>query len=244
MKLATWNLALPASASRCAALHSWTDRIAADVWVLTETHDDFNPGLPHSCSSAAGRDGTDSPEQRWVSIWSRHRLTPLATTDKQRTTAARVSPAKGKPFIVFGTVLPWLGSPWREHPAARGIAFAEALELQRYDWNTLRRRFPAGEFFVMGDFNQDLVSSHYYGSHLNRDGLRDVLNVSGLIALTGADRDPVRRDSPPCACIDHICARRDSRWHPRPAERWPDTPEPDRRLSDHFGVAVKFDHCA
>ena len=59
-----------------------------------------------------------------------------------------------------------------------------------------------------------------------------------LIALTSGSGDPIRRDSPPRACIDHICSRRDSMWHPIEIERWPDLPVPDKTLSDHFGVRV------
>lgn len=47
--------------------------------------------------------------------------------------------------------------------------------------------------------------------------------------------------SAPWACIDHICARKDSRWRAAPAIRWPDTAMPDKRLSDHFGVAEEFE---
>jgi len=63
--------------------------------------------LPHSHSSAPGRDGRHGPEHRWASIWSRYPLTPLATSDAERTAAVRVLPESDVPFIVFGRVLPW-----------------------------------------------------------------------------------------------------------------------------------------
>jgi endonuclease/exonuclease/phosphatase family metal-dependent hydrolase len=104
----------------------------------------------------------------------------------------------------------------------------------------LRRDNPDDEFFVLGDFNQDLVrvGPRYYGSRANRDALETALVDAGLVALTAADGDPIRRDSAPCACIDHICARRDSNWRAEPAVRWPDLPAPERWLSDHFGLSV------
>lgn len=239
LKLATWNLALPVSPERRKAMRSHTDREQADIWVLTETHDSFTPGHTFSHPSAPGRDGLHESKHHWVTIWSRHPIEPLPTSDLQRTAAARITPDSGSaPFIVYGTVLPWLGSPWRAHPAAKGVAFREALSVQATDWMRLRRDYPADELFVLGDLNQDLVSPRYYGSRANRTVLEEALERAGLTVLTAGDRDPIRRDSAPCACIDHICARRDSSWRANPAVRWPDLPAPQRWLSDHFGVSV------
>lgn len=242
LRLATWNVALPVATSRREALRTYTDPEQADVLVLTETNDGFNPGHAFSHSSTAGRDGLHKDGHRWVTIWSRHPMEPLRTSDKRRTAAARIKPESGTPFIVFGTVLPWIGSNWQEHPAAGGVAFREALAVQSADWLRLRREFPEEEFFVLGDFNQDLVKTppRYYGSRANRAALEAALSDAGLVALTAADGDPIRRDSPPCACIDHICARRDSKWSAEPATRWPDAPKPERGLTDHFGVSVSF----
>lgn len=243
LTLATWNVAQPKSPRSREALRACTDAACADVLVLTETRDDLNPGHAHVHSSAPGMDGLDSDQARWVSIWSRFALEPLRTSDPQRTCAARVTPDGAPPFVVFGTVLPWLGSPWRDHPAAGGEAFREALSLQAADWTRLSAEFPGDEFFVLGDFNQDLVAEppHYYGSTANRKALKQALAEAGLVALTAGPLDPVRRDSPPCASIDHICARQHSKWRPAPAVRWPEAPKPPRSLSDHFGVSITFE---
>ena len=56
----------------------------------------------------------------------------------------------------------------------------------------------------MGDFNQVLVDSQYYGSKKNRRELESALQDTGLMALTSGKNDPIARDSTPCACIDHI----------------------------------------
>lgn len=225
-------------------MRAYTDREQADVWVLTETHDGFSPGHGFSHSSAAGRDGQHKKEHRWVTIWSRYPLDPLATSDEKRTAAARIKPESGPAFVIYGTVLPWIGSTWQEHPSAHGVAFRESLAVQAADWLKLRRDFPDDEFFVLGDLNQDLVQSppRYYGSRANRVALQAALEGAGLHALTAAGGDPVRRDSSPCASIDHICVRRDSKWTAAPAIRWPDAPTPERWLTDHFGVSVSL-HC-
>ena len=240
LKLANWNVMLPVSPHRREALRSHIDQQQADVWVLTETHDGFTTGQPHCHSSAAGRDGKHKPEHRWVTIWSRFPIEPLETSDEERTAAVRIKWDAETPFIVYGTVLPWIGSKWREFASAEGVAFREALAVQAADWNQLRQEYPDDEFFVIGDFNQDLVTPHYYGSRINRDALEAALQEAGLVALTGGEEDPIRRDSAPCACIDHICAREDSRWQAEPAVRWPDVSVPDKKLTDHFGVSIAF----
>lgn len=245
MKLATWNLARPNTIGRRQALRERINKIGADVWVFTETHGDLARDFPFSCSSAAGRDGIpglDTPGDLWVTISSTYRIEPLPTADKIRTAAARVFPNEGAPFIVYGLVLPWLGDQWRGHSSAGGIAFREALEVQLSDWKKLRREYPDDEFFLLGDFNQDLASSHYYGSQINRLGLIAALDACGLVALTGGENDPIRRASAPCACIDHICALSASNWTPLPGIRWPDAPKPVKKLSDHFGTAISFVH--
>ncbi len=243
LKIATWNVELPIASRRREAIRYHTNREKADVWVLTETHDGFTPGHAFSHSSAPGRDGFHKHGHRWVSIWSRFPVEPLATSDENRTAAVRVVPESVSPFIVFGTVLPWIGSQWRGHPSRGGVAFREALSVQCADWIRLRNDYPEDEVFLLGDFNQDMVcaSPRYYGSRSNRASLEDALESAGLAALTAAHDDPVRRDSPPYACIDHICSRLDSNWHDGITSRWPDTPEPQRSISDHFGIAVAFE---
>ncbi len=242
LKLATWNLNQPKSARRCRAIRSYTDREKADVWVLTEVHDSFSLGHSFSHSSAPGCDGDSQPESRWVTIWSRHPVEPLVTSDKKRTAAVRITPDFGSPFIVYGTVLPWNGSTWRGYPSAGGVAFKEALAVQSEDWLRLQRENPDDEFFLLGDLNQTLVSEspQYYGSRANRTAIEAAFLKTGLVALTAGEQDPVRRDSAPCACIDHICARIDSKWIPEPAVRWPDTPFPERWMTDHFGVSIQL----
>jgi hypothetical protein len=241
MKLANWNLERANTDPCRLRLRKEVDRIDADIWVFTETRDSFSPGdgYPYSYSSASGRDGigVDQPEDRWVAVHSKYPLQQLPTKDKARTVAVRVFPPAYSPFLIFGTVLPWIGDKWRGFPSKAGVAFKKALDLQKSDWKKMWRSFPDDELFVIGDFNQDLVLPHFYGSQENRDALRDALNEFGLRALTGDDDDPIRRDSPPFACIDHICFS-NRYWKPEPAIRWPD--KPDKRLSDHFGVAVSL----
>ena len=140
---------------------------------------------------------------------------------------------------LYATVLPWT-SQWRRVPGAGGQAFEAALALQKEDWLRLNQDFPNATLIVAGDFNQDLAHWHYYGSRKKRALLESALAECNLVALTGGVEDPVARDSPPMACIDHICISAGSDWVLESNRRWPDTPKPMKRLSDHFGVSVEF----
>ena len=75
-------------------------------------------------------------------IWSRYPVEPIATSDRERTAAVWLRPDFAEPFVVYGSVLPWIGSPWRGHPSAGGIAFREALSVQAADWKKIRRSTP------------------------------------------------------------------------------------------------------
>jgi hypothetical protein len=156
-----------------------------------------------------------------------------------RSVAALVKPSEGAPLIVYGTVLPWLGSRWRDFPADDGMAFRAALAAQLADWIAIVRQFPGGDLCVLGDLNQDLSRRDYYGSRANRTALLDALRTVGLSALTADPTDPVRAVARDRASIDHICvpARVVQQGSPR-LEVWPSGAAPDRRLSDHYGVAA------
>ena len=243
MKVATWNLArsVPKARRRHAAIAETIRHVAADVWVLTETHDSVIPGLDFQGVSTVGSDRPSEVGERWTTIWSRFPLEPLSpTSDPVRTVAARVLPPHGAPLIVYGTVLPWLGSRWRGIPGKDGRAFAAALACQESDWKKLQESHHGHDLIVAGDFNQDLSDTHYYGSAVNRLSLAEALTRAGLAAVTGGAADPVRLASPTRACIDHVCISKTSTWKIRAAIRWPDLPHPDPSLSDHFGIVIEF----
>src|SRR5665811_1571478 len=63
LKIATWNLArvLPKQAARTAKIVGWLDRVDADVWVLTETHNSVSPGPGYSAVSTGYPDRPGEP---------------------------------------------------------------------------------------------------------------------------------------------------------------------------------------
>lgn len=244
VKLATWNLRRPSpnSPARCAAITDWITRVNADVWVLTETDDSISPGPEFSSVSTAATDRPGRPSERWTTIWCRWPIERLAeTSDPARAVAARIQPPIGPPLVVYGTVLPWLGSPWQDHPSARGLAFSAALAAQRSDWDELRQKFPEADLCVLGDLNQDLSRRHYYGSALGHRALRAALSSVALTPLTADPNDPVRSLDPIRASIDHICVPATSTRMTNPLlQAWPPNAAMLRGLSDHFGSAATF----
>lgn len=238
LKVATWNVERPLPTQRrLSRLRDAMVEVNADVWVLTETHDCLSPGPGYHSHSSGEPDRAHVAGERWVTLWSRLPLVPCRpTSDASRSAAAIVTVPGGGRVVVFGTVLPWLGSSWRGAPAEAGEAFGAALEAQREDWARLRGGGKT-PLLLLGDLNQDLAARHYYGSARNHRALDDALRSVDLVCLTAGADDPVRVHAPSRASIDHICATPELR--PRAAPRsWPTTAAPPRALSDHFGVCV------
>lgn len=234
-RLANWNVNRPVAPSRVAAVRAAIEAVSADIIVLTEAHFALRLDFGHSLSSLPGRDGVHRPQHRWVTICSRFPLQPLPVLDAHRTVAARFDPGGGS-VMLFGTVLPWKGSHWRD--AGPREAFQEALRLQMEDVTRLRDAFPEDDVLMVGDFNQDLCGGCYAGTAANGRLLGARLHDAGLVAITAGENDPVRRAAPAYACIDHICMPRDTCWTVDDIWCWPDLPAPPAGLSDHFGVAA------
>lgn len=241
MKIATWNLerAMPQSA-KAERQRQWMTRIDADIWILTETHRDIAPGANYHSVACGLPDRPSTEGERWVQIWVRDScaIASLSTSDEARTACALVSFPQGQRCVVYGTVLPWLGSSWRSHSATE--AFAAAVATQQADWQRLRASHPQATLIVAGDFNQDLNTLHYYGSRRNKQVLRQALAETGLDCLTAGENDPVHRlINGQHSNIDHICAHPSGQL--QEVFAWPPQLEDLRGLSDHFGVGVAID---
>lgn len=235
LRVANWNVNRPVSPIRVVNVNAAINAIAADIIVLSETHDALDPGYAYQASSMEGRDGRHGKQHRWVGIHSNFRLEPQKTADACRTAAARIFHPSG-PILVYGLVLPWKGSTWRD--SATADAFAAALDLQIRDFSRLRSLYPNDTFVALGDFNQDLVGARYAGSAKNGELLSKQLREACLITVTAGENDPVRSHSPRYACIDHICIANEGKWKVDGVGVWPNAPSPVVGLSDHFGVYV------
>lgn len=242
LRIATWNVERPklSEATRRARLLEAMQMMQADIWVLTETHTALSPGSGFTAVTSQGTDRPCEPGETWVTIWSRFPMQPVDhISDSCRAIAVRITLPGSRALIVYGTVLPWLGSTWQGIPAAGGAAFSAALTAQLADWRSLQRDNPDCDFILAGDLNQDLSSSHYYGSKKNRIALQSALLTANLQCLTAAELDPVPKHAPSHASIDHICIS--SRLTlVGSAVSWPVSDSPQKNLSDHFGVLVEL----
>ena len=216
--------------------------IDADVWILTETHPNVALNSTHrlvaSSSSASDRCG----DERWVTLWVRTNFeaTSCPTTDSERTACARVSSSHGAIWFVYGTVLPW-HSDKRRVPLIGSAAFIAALKEQESDWARIQATDPKARLLVAGDFNQDLLDEgHYYGSDSRRRALQGALEQTGLTCVTGGAADPVARQIPGHASVDHVCIPLDTRITVTGMTVWPSTEQLRRGLSDHYGVTVSL----
>ena len=244
MRIATWNLERPSGRrlSRGERISKVMESVAADIWVLTETVENVRPhGMTQGFWSATPERIGHSTE-RWVAIWTRYTdVVQLDVSDPIRSAAVRVRRNGRRDLVIFGTVLPWIGSAWQGISAKEGAAFQAAVETQAADWCRFARLKDA-DLVVAGDLNQDFNDRHYYGSKRNRHILSAALDRAGLRVASGYPHDPVRAHAPSRASIDHICVpETGSHWKRTSPLSWPQTPAPDPSLSDHFGLALDVD---
>ena len=213
--------------------------VEADVWVLTEAHAQVAPGPEYELVARSTPIGADDPDDCWVAIWSRVGGAAISVSVDDRASAFELPTDEATPLAVYGPVLPWLGSAWRDAPAIDGHAFAACLAAQAKDWATLSQ---GAHLCVAGDFNQDLLKAgHYYGSKRNRDALRNALAGASLTCPTADPVDHVWKHSGGLAAgVDHICLSPGLSQlpHDRTAV-WPAPEQRSARLSDHFGSSLR-----
>ncbi len=105
MRIGTWNVEY-ARPARLDAQRGVLAANPADVWVLTETHDDLRPPdcefVAHTQPRPKNWSGI-RPGSRWVSIWSRFPI--LATVsdllaDQERTVATLIDLGPSRQMVV------------------------------------------------------------------------------------------------------------------------------------------------
>ena len=226
--------------SRFAAIERSCNLQENDIWFLTETYEYLVPNEGYFSCFSGVPDRESKPGEKWSAIWSRWPMEALEgyVSDPARCVAGRIAETPFGEMILYGTVLPWNTDP-RAEASSSYQAYADALAVQKSDWLKIQRDYPGVTLIVAGDFNQDLAAWHYYGSKGKRAVLTTALAECNLFALTGEPDDPIARDSPPMACIDHICISASTDWFLDSTSRWPDAAKPLTTLSDHYGVGVR-----
>lgn len=236
MRIGTWNVEYAAGADKNRLRFDRLNDEKADIWVLTETHDDLNLSETHRAVSTVQRP-TGRAGGRWTTIWTRWAVREVvAVDDPVRTTAALIDAPSG-PLLVYGTVLPWGTDPGPTGGARGWTEMDRVLPLQLAEWRRLRARYPEAALVVAGDFNVNLGGPHYYGTERARKVLRAGLEELQLGCATESDRVPSGAlVHPP---IDHIVVP--AAWLPRTtvSSAWEGRDPHGRGLSDHSGLVVE-----
>ncbi len=234
MRIGTWNV-LYAFNDRLDALRKVLASNNADLWILTETHDDL---APPSCNNVVHSENRPKnwsgirPGSRWVSIWSKYPIEKvcLESSDTERTVIGLVDLGRAGKLLVYGTVLPWKDdrqiSGWSEHH--------RVIPLQCAEWLELRKRYPDIPLCVAGDFNTDMGTGSRYGTKLGIATLRNGLSECDAFCSTEPSRFP--EGMLEIRPIDHIALP--LTWESKTAvvAAWPaDKPN----LSDHSGMVVE-----
>lgn len=242
--VANWNLERPfPSSEKSKTLEEFFDSNSADIWFLTETHEQILPDKDFYSIFSENPDRKSQEGERWVGVWSRWEIEPLSelVTDKSRCTAGLINDSEFGPIVIYGVVLPWNSDP-RIKGSTSFKVFDDAILNVEADLVKISELHPKVPIILAGDFNQSLASKHYYGSNAKRERLEKFLAHMGLVVLTSGSNDPVFRDSYPNACIDHICLSSSSGFNLVSTSRWPEAPSLKGAPSDHYQINVRLTH--
>jgi hypothetical protein len=115
----------------------------------------FDRRVAWTAASTAASTSWSVMSRRRASPWRANFSRDRRVRSRSRASVAswsRVFPSAfapyGAPLIVYGTVLPWLGSKWRGIASAGGAAFSAALETQVADWKGLTNSHPDHDLVV------------------------------------------------------------------------------------------------
>jgi hypothetical protein len=240
MRIGTWNVEY-ATSDRLDVLRRVLTKYPADIWVLTETHDDFvPPGLKyfaHSLPRPKTRAGS-----RWVSVWSRYPIIECPTLsgmDRRRTVAAVLEVDAKRKLLVYGTVMPWHSDQGDDPPPAKLPNWSEhhrVLPQQCREWASLQRLYPDASLCVAGDYNTDMGRGARYGT---REGIASLivgLAECELFCATAPGR--VSENLLPVLPIDHISLPLTWAKSASVVAAWPAF---KGITSDHSGLVVEVD---
>lgn len=239
MRIGTWNVEY-AYENRLEGLRRVLAENPADIWILTETHDDLIPlgcsNVAHSAPRPKNWSGIRAGS-RWVSIWAKFPIVKtVATIDAERTICVLLQVSVRETMLVYGTVMPWhsdRGSRSAEETVPNWSEHHRVVPIQCAEWSDIMADHKADYFYAAGDFNTDMGTGRRYGTKQGIAALRDGLNRAGLFCATEPGRVPPELLSDPL--IDHIAlplawaskTRIEAAWPPRKST-----------LSDHSGVVV------
>lgn len=244
-RIATWNVERPKPRGwkvPPAQRRRMAD-VAADIWVLTETHLDHQPSQGHPYSAFSPPHPERRPEhERWTGIWSRWPITALDDPPPHRRgTVTALTETPFGPLLVYGTVIAWANEPHHDDGRAARMWEVHLAEIERQagEWAELRRRYPDVPLVVAGDFNQDRDGSGWYGTRAGRDLLTaglagaDMTCVTEMDAVAGGLLEGHH-------LVDHLCVPKELSGQVE-VRCWEPVEQSGQRLSDHPTVAIDLD---
>jgi hypothetical protein len=241
MRIGTWNVEYAANSEKNRARLGILRDKPADIWILTETHDDLTLAPSHTAIHSLPRP-TGRQGGRWVTIWSSFPIRDrLRVNDEERTVAALIDTPHGA-LIVYGTVLPW-HSDRGKHPIDTKVTnwsqHYRVINEQCAEWAALRRDHPSAALCVAGDLNLNLGGPHWYGTARGRSAIYAAMDHNNLVCTTEYDQIPAecRLANPP---IDHVLISKGLASNSRVAEAWEGRQSDGTRLSDHNGLVVEL----
>ena len=250
-KIATWNVERPKKGTQKTALTiAKIEEFNADVLVLTEnaTSISLTELYPFSVHSLAYE---RTPEEHWVSIFSKWQITDqIQTFDNYRTACAVIKAPFGD-ITVFGTIIPY------HQAGVSGIRYGNLgykqweyhekdLHQQAKDWDRITKK-TQNPLWVMGDFNQSRYNHQGYGTEKVRQLLSDYLKKLNLTCVTEGDLSPFLHPDPIKNKIrnniDHICISNSfiKGMKAYQVGAWDHFNEEGKFMSDHTGVFISFE---
>jgi endonuclease/exonuclease/phosphatase family metal-dependent hydrolase len=190
MRIATWNVERPTNATspRSKRILARLREVDADIWILTETHDDISPGTAYSAwatkpvpeAPTRHRDG----ERRTI-VWSRWPIKERIDEDISHRTSCVLLETPLGDLVIFGTIIPYHGRGCPPHGTLRRWeAHYAAIAVQGASWQRLRRKFAGCGLCVAGDFNQTREGRFSYGTKWGRTLLDLALENADLSDTT------------------------------------------------------------
>jgi len=240
MRIGVWNLECVNFKERNAERLAFLLERNADIWVLTETHEeiDLSPSHVHAAQSKARARSRNT--MHWVSIWSRYPVIASLETKDVRTAAAIIDSPLGQ-MLVFGTVWPW-HSDTGEYPGdpawTNWLRQAPAIAQQAGQWTELVKQWQGSILCVAGDLNMTFGGPGAYCSREGRLEAALAMQAHDLVCTTAWARLP--RDALDRAPIDHILLPHAIGCRTRVCDAWPGHPADPSRLSDHSGLIVEI----
>lgn len=231
LRIGTWNLDCAEGSCGRVLQRAVLLSHRADIWVLTETHDDVSLHPDFQAARSEQQDIQVAPRRlregsRWVTIWSRYPIREIEVRDRQRTVAALVESPEGL-IAVFGVVLPWPGS---------SPGFVPAVEALADEWKALRSSLPDASLCVAGDFNADMDTGAGFPGEVATTTFLKRIRECGLVCATGPERTPRGWFATPP--IDHVLVPTKWAGNAEVIDGWHGTLAGDK-LSDHGGLIVQ-----